>query len=141
MSGETFRIIIVDDVKAIANSIRRELMLAGGKNEIVFKVEDYQDPVDSFDPIVKNPPDLLICDIKMPYMSGDQLIVEIKKKLPDLPVLVITGFATKEAILNIMNADEKTIVLSKPWGDNKLIESVGKLLHIELKNDSPKKDE
>lgn len=137
MSGEVYRITIVDDVKAVANSVKRELTLAGRKNKVIFKIEDHQDPVDSFDQIMKNPPHLLICDIKMPYMTGDQLIIELKKKLPDLPVLVITGFATKNAIINIMKADETTIVLAKPWEGDKLIEAVGELLRIELQAATP----
>jgi DNA-binding NtrC family response regulator len=137
--GKDYRVVIVDDVKAIANSIKRELMLAGRRNHINFLVEDFQDPVDSIDSIVKSPPDLLISDIKMPYMTGDQLIVEIKKRMPQLPVLVITGFATKDAIYNIMKVDDRTVVLAKPWDEKKLIEAVAKLLDIELDAPEPAK--
>ena len=38
---------------------------------------------------------LVITDLKMPQMSGTELLTAIKSKQPDLPVVVISGYAVK----------------------------------------------
>ena len=38
---------------------------------------------------------LVITDLKMPRMSGTELLTAIKSKQPDLPVVVISGYAVK----------------------------------------------
>jgi len=40
--------------------------------------------------------DLVISDIRMPGMNGLQLLAELKKKTPDLPVIMITAFASPD---------------------------------------------
>ena len=37
--------------------------------------------------------DIVITDMQMPNMSGDELSVELNKILPDIPVLLCTGFS------------------------------------------------
>lgn len=133
MSNNEYRIIIVDDVKALCNSLRRELTQIGTVNKVSFKITDYQDPVQALKDIKLSLPDLVISDIKMPYMTGDVMIAKLKKELPEMPVLVISAFATRESILSIIKTDKNIIILSKPWDQNKLISSVGQLLNLYLK--------
>jgi two-component system NtrC family response regulator len=49
-------------------------------------------------------PDLLITDMRMPRMSGLELIKELKERAPDLPVIVMTAFGTVENAVEAMKA-------------------------------------
>jgi CheY-like chemotaxis protein len=41
------------------------------------------------------PPDLLLTDLKMPHMDGDELAGRLRQTAPDLKVLYLTGFSDK----------------------------------------------
>ncbi len=54
--------------------------------------------------------DLLIIDMHMPGMSGIELLVEAKKILPEIPVLIVTGYADTAAARTAMKAGAKHVV-------------------------------
>jgi len=41
-------------------------------------------------------PDLVLSDVKMPNLDGFQLSAEVRKRFPDVPILLMTGYAGKE---------------------------------------------
>lgn len=126
---KVYKIVMVDDVKTISSSMKRELAFVNRKKEnIRLVITDFQDPEVAVDYLKKYKPDLLISDIKMPYLSGDKLVETIKKVYPDLPVIVVTWFATKENILSVYKSDKDIIILSKPWAPERFIEAVNQLL-------------
>jgi CheY-like chemotaxis protein len=66
--------------------------------------------------------DLLITDNCMPGMSGAELIVHVREDKPDLPVLLITGYATREARL-----DGGVALLPKPFRQAGLLSAISAL--------------
>jgi CheY-like chemotaxis protein len=131
INKDVYTILVVDDVKSICNSIRRELGLGTrDRKDVYFKVVDEQDPEIALKKVYEINPDLIITDIKMPYLSGDKLVTELKKIFPKMPIVVITGFATKENILAVYKADPKIQVFSKPWDEEKFLQSILQLLKI-----------
>ncbi|MEO6312805.1 MAG: response regulator [Sphingomicrobium sp.] len=56
--------------------------------------------------------DLLISDYAMPLMSGTELIRAAREQCPDLPAMIVTGYADKEAI---GERPDNVIVLAKPF--------------------------
>lgn len=42
--------------------------------------------------ILKSKPDLLITDIKMPFMDGLTLCKLVKKELPDIKIVILSGY-------------------------------------------------
>ena len=70
--------------------------------------------------------DLVITDIVMPKISGIGLISILKKKYPDTPVIVITGWGEyPEAFATESQADK---VLSKPFGLTELEDAINELI-------------
>ena len=70
--------------------------------------------------------DLVITDIVMPKISGIGLISILKKKYPDTPVIVITGWGEyPEAFAAESQADK---VLSKPFGLTELDDAINELI-------------
>lgn len=65
-------------------------------------------------------PDLLISDLKMAGMTGHQLQRELKKFVPDLPVIVITGFGSIRTAVESMRLGAFDY-LTKPFSNDELL--------------------
>jgi len=81
------KILLVDDDPSIVTMIRQMLERLGytvsGMTDSVAALERFQSTPDDFD--------LLITDMAMPNMSGDQLAAELIKARKDFPILLCTG--------------------------------------------------
>ena len=85
------RILLVDDEKSILFTGRNLLERLG------YQVETRQNPVEALNLFRANSSqfDLVITDMTMPKMTGDQLVQEILKIRPDMPIILNTGFNEK----------------------------------------------
>jgi DNA-binding NtrC family response regulator len=73
--------------------------------------------------------DLIITDVKMPGMNGFDLLREIRQTCRDIPVILMTGFPSKEGILDSLFEGAFGYV-EKPFDPNYLVSLVGQaLLH------------
>ncbi len=83
------RLLLVDDEPQIVDSMQKMLEFHGyhvtAKTSSVEALEVFRLASESFD--------LVITDQTMPYMTGDQLVLELKKIRPDIPVVLCTGFS------------------------------------------------
>jgi len=71
--------------------------------------------------------DLLITDVKMPGKDGVELLTEVKRRLPWLPVLVITGFGDVPIAVKAMKAGAVDFI-EKPLDRDSFLEMVSILL-------------
>lgn len=87
----TERILLVDDEPAIAKLY--QLML----ERLGYKVTTRMSSANALETILKCPNDfdLVISDMSMPGMTGDQLAYEIKKIKPEMPFIICTGFSER----------------------------------------------
>jgi DNA-binding NtrC family response regulator len=90
------RILICDDQEMMRDSLAgllaregHEVVAAGDGGVAVSKVEGGRF-------------DLLITDLKMPRMTGIELLTEVKKLRPELPVVLMTAFATVQTAVEAM---------------------------------------
>lgn len=79
-------IFFVDDEPKIWKAVCRTLEQLGTK------VSCFERATNCLEQLRKRRCDLLITDVKMPEMDGLELLAEVKRMLPKLPVLVITGY-------------------------------------------------
>ena len=82
-------ILIVDDDKAIRYSLKR--MLEGP-----YVVLTAQCGEEALSRIKAESPDLILMDIKMPGRDGIEILDEVRRARPDLPVIMISGHGTIE---------------------------------------------
>lgn len=83
--------------------------------------------------------DLVLTDIRMPQMDGAQLLHEIKKINPDLPVIIMTAYGEIEAAVEMVAHQKAFYYLEKPININKLkLEIERALKNIEQVKDSKK---
>ncbi len=79
------KILIVEDDIGLQKYLK-ELLL---DNE--FSAQAVSDGIAALNTIVKLPPDLVILDLGLPNMTGEAVCMEIRKKYPQLPVIILTA--------------------------------------------------
>ncbi len=67
--------------------------------------------------------DLVLLDLAMPHMNGEQTLAELKKIRPDIPVVLLTAYAEDEARLSAVRAQLAGFV-AKPFAYEELIAPV-----------------
>jgi signal transduction histidine kinase len=113
------RILIVDD-----EAIIRDLCAKALKGYHVLQAGDGEEAFHLFE---KGGIDVILTDVMMPKMDGIELLKRLKEKEPTLVVIVMTGFAEKEIILNALKADADDFI-SKPLNLLQLKTAVDKAL-------------
>jgi DNA-binding NtrC family response regulator len=71
--------------------------------------------------------DLVICDIRMPGMDGFELLDQIRKRLPDLTVVMITAFGNIDSVVTAIKSGAYDFI-AKPFEQDELIFKIGKAL-------------
>jgi DNA-binding NtrC family response regulator len=94
-------ILVVDDEQNLLYTI--EFILAAAN----YKVTTTVDGRDALDKILiakdnHSPFDLLITDLRMPGLTGFQLLEELNRSKVNIPVFVITGHGNKDLVVELM---------------------------------------
>jgi CheY-like chemotaxis protein len=109
------RILVVDDEVAIASLVADTLEEEG------YQVQIFHDGASALLEIVHDPPDLVLLDIAMPVMVGDELLRYLRQHgYPDLPVIIMTAGLHPEQYL----AQGASAVLPKPFDLEKMVDIV-----------------
>ena len=115
------KILVVDDDAIVAVSCRRILELAG------HRVQTESDAEGALEALRKHTFDLLLIDVKMPKQDGVFLLLEIKKILPEMPIIVMSGYPTPDTIADVMKAGA-THFIAKPFKPDELKNLIGRML-------------
>lgn len=116
------RIVLVDDEEVLAWSLSNRL----ARVRPSLTIDTANNGEDALARLRAQPADLLVADIRMPGMSGIDLILAARGESPQLPVIVMTAFRTPE-IQRIAEAPY-TGFLEKPFEFDKLVELVDEAL-------------
>ncbi len=116
-------LLVEDDEQVCATTAQllRELGLA---------VQVAARPVEALDLASKGRVDVLITDLVMPDLDGRALALEIRKSLPSLPILFITGY-TRDAVFHRGEFPEQSLLLQKPFSLDALTGALLSLLSRE----------
>jgi DNA-binding NtrC family response regulator len=94
----TKRVLVVDDDESLRRVMQVQLEQAG------FKTTTAAYGAEALAMLQKSPPDLVITDLKMPGMSGIELLRNIRTDYPDVLVVMLTAFGTVESAVEAMKA-------------------------------------
>ena len=95
-SNERVRILVVDDEEMIREMLFDVLSQAG------YTAKTAKDGNDAIAQIENEPFEIVITDLKMPGMSGLELLQRVQKINPDICVLIITAYSTVESAVSAM---------------------------------------
>lgn len=116
-------ILLADDEAHITHLVARRLEREGCRVVVA------QDGDEAWRLVQESPPDLVVTDLQMPYMSGIEFAILLREHeaTASIPVVMLTarGYVLDEEKLARANITE---MWSKPFGVRKLVERIGELL-------------
>ena len=113
------RILIIEDEPAI----RRVLVKILSEESDTYQVFEAEDGLVGMDKIKKEDFDLILCDIKMPKMDGEEVLQATQKIKPEIPMIMISGHGDLETAVNTMRIGAFDYI-SKPPDLNRLLNTV-----------------
>jgi DNA-binding NtrC family response regulator len=111
------RILIIDDERAIRESLETLLTLEG------FMVSMASDGPSGLELLSRNEYDLLLLDLALPGETGIDLLPRIVEMQPNLPVIMITAYGTVGNVVDAIRAGAENFV-QKPWDNEKLLADI-----------------
>ncbi len=131
IKGGTDRILLVDDEEGIRKSTREYLEDYG------YKITEATNGEEAITDFRNNPYhfDLVITDVSMPKMDGDELVKQILNIRKDIPIIVSSGFSyafSKDILIQSSNLE----IIQKPFESHILLKLIRKLLDDDSSHDS-----
>lgn len=117
------KILIVDDEKNYPKIIGEILENEG------YKALTASNGMEALDILNKEIVDIVLTDVKMPGMSGIQLLEKIKQTYPDTPVIIMTAHGSVEQAVQAMHKGAYTFIL-KPFENQTLIAHIKKAISV-----------
>ena len=113
-------ILICDDEEGIRESFN------------VILSDDYQlkfatNGLEAIETLKTLSPDLMMLDIKMPKMNGMEILKQVKKLKPSLPVIIVTGYKSVEMAEEALR-NGAADYLPKPFDSQKILKVVAETI-------------
>jgi CheY-like chemotaxis protein len=101
------RVLVVDDDAGILTLLERRL-------GSTYRVETVSNGSQAIGAVLREPPDAIVLDMRLPGMDGEQLLPALRAMSPNVPIVVITGAASPQ-MREAARAHGVAHVLEKPF--------------------------
>jgi len=108
-------VIIVDDEEMVLTSISSFLDLETNYNVVTFTL-----PKEALEYVKNNEVGLVISDYLMPEMDGITFLARVREIKPEIPRIILTGYADKENAIKAINEVGLFQYIEKPWENEDL---------------------
>lgn len=119
------RVLVADDEEDILEVIQDRLEACG------FKVTTAATGTEALRKITLEKFDGVFLDVKMPEMTGIEVLEEVRKKDRTLPIIIITSSTSREAAIGSLAKGANEFIL-KPFDWVELKEKIQKVLNVTL---------
>lgn len=92
------KIAIADDYKIFREGLKVGLS-ADNNMQVIFEADNGEDLLKGLE---TNSPDIILMDLKMPIMDGMEATKEVRKKYPDMKILVVSMYEDDKFIIHLM---------------------------------------
>ena len=110
------RVVIVDDEEMVVTSLSSFLSL-----ETNYDVRTFTSVGEALLFIQKNEIDLVMSDYLMPEMDGITFLSKVRDLYPQVPRIILTGYADKENAIKAINDVGLFQYLEKPWDNDDIL--------------------
>ena len=121
------RILVVEDEKSMRDLLAMMLRKEG------YAVETAQSALQAKDRVTRSGLyDLVVSDISMPGMSGLELLRHCRQSAPEMAVILMTAFGSKQTAIDALN-DGASYYVEKPFDLEEMKTVIGKTLeHLQM---------
>ena len=127
------RILIVDDDEDILKALRRLFSLTPctvGEQTFSLAADIFVSPQQALAKAQHTAYALVISDYRMPAMNGVQFLKAFREIQPDVPRLILSGYADLNGLISALNDAGISRCIAKPWNDYELVSSIGQVLAL-----------
>lgn len=117
-------ILLVDDEANVLTALRRMLRPQGYTVRVAANGKEALELLD------EAPADLVVSDMRMPGMSGADLLTEVRRRWPETLRLLLTGYAEVSSAISAINDGGIYRYISKPWNDDELLAAIRQGLEL-----------
>nr|WP_297400254.1 sigma-54 dependent transcriptional regulator [uncultured Marinobacter sp.] len=115
------QILIVEDDRDLREALVTTLELAK------FRVREAADAREALACLAESPVDMVVSDVNMPGLSGHELLAEVHRLYPGLPMMLITAYGQISHAVSAMQAGAIDYLV-KPFEPNVLVEAVTRVV-------------
>jgi YesN/AraC family two-component response regulator len=112
-------VLVVEDERNI------RLLMTTIMHQIGHEVMEAADGQSALNILKQHLPDVVLTDLRMPQMTGVQLIAEVKERFPHLPIVVVSAFS--DQIEKALQKGAENFLV-KPFAKRQLVDVVNKTL-------------
>ncbi len=124
------RILVIDDDMDMCLLLKRFLVKNG--YEVILSHNGKK----ALEELEQTEPDLILCDFRLEDMNGKELLVKIKDKYANMPVIMITGYSDIKVAVEVMKLGAYDYV-TKPLFPDEILLSIKKALNRKPEENLP----
>ena len=113
---QTVTVLIVDDEEMVLTTLRAFLAL-----ETSYEVVTFTSPNEALSYLPDHDVDLVLSDFMMPEMDGVSFLAKVREVKPEIPRILLTGYADKENAIRAINEVGIYQYIQKPWDNVDLL--------------------
>lgn len=119
-------ILCVDDEAVILDSLKEQLKRRFGSEYMYEAAESAEEALDILEELYADSVKVLIIvsDWLMPEMKGDEFLIKVHQKFPEIVTVMLTGQADEEAIERAKKDANLSYCLRKPWTEEELAQII-----------------
>lgn len=111
------QVMLVDDESLVRQTTAQWLDLAG------FEVTEFGNAAAALAALTPDYPGILVTDVRMPQMDGQQLLHESLQRVPELPVILVTGHGNVDMAIAAVREGAYDFI-EKPFDPERLVETI-----------------
>ncbi len=115
-SNKKQTIVIVDDEEMVLTSLSAFLSL-----ETNYQIKTFTSAKKALEFIKRNDVGLVVSDYLMPEMDGIAFLAKVKEIKPQVPRVILTGYADKENAIKAINDVGLFQYIEKPWDNEDIL--------------------
>ena len=129
---EIKKVFVIDDDKSIRWILEKAFTKAG------YDVNCYENTENIKKNIIKYAPNIIVSDIRMPGESGLEMLENVRREFPKIPIIIMTAFSDLESTVSSLQKGAYDYI-TKPFDIKEMISSVEKSLKNKISLESKTK--
>jgi DNA-binding NtrC family response regulator len=121
--SERQTLLLVDDDVNVLSSLHRLFRRDG------YRILTALSPAEGFELLALHQVHVIVCDQRMPIMSGTEFLSKVKEMYPDTIRIILSGYTGLEAVLDSINRGAIYRFYTKPWDDTQLRDNIRLAFH------------